>query len=76
MKNFDGVSGKGRGFVSSTQRPDWFWDPLSALYCLPGPLSPGYSDRVVKLAILIYRCGRNEWSIPPTPPLVPLLYAQ
>lgn len=43
---------------------------------LPVPLSPGYSDWVVKLAVLIYRCGRNEWSIPPPPPLVSSWHAQ
>jgi hypothetical protein len=61
--------------VSSAKRPDWLWGPFSALFIAYRGLSP--LDIVfVKLAILIYRCGRNEWSIPPAPPLVPSCHAQ
>jgi hypothetical protein len=53
--------------LGSTQR---------TVHCLSGPLSLVYNGRIVKLAVLIYRCGRNEWSIPPAPPLVPSWHAQ
>jgi hypothetical protein len=58
-------------FVSTQQRPNWFWDPHSLLCNGYRRFSlRGYSGRGVKLTTSIYHRGQEWWSYNSTTPYV------